>query len=297
MLQTDRGPTQLMVTQEWFASIITVPIDMESRIAPITPNGNPITEEAKEYVAASPTLEPHQRIQIYNQQYWWRLLNSMQEAFPLLTRLFGYSDFNQTIAIPYIKLYGPNHWSLTQIFNHVDEWVKNEYHKEDKELVFNATTIDLRYNQAFFMHEGPTLTIEEISHDSILETQLTLQPFVFLFELPSNLFAFRDEILKEKPEYWLDHDFPKLDKTRTFYFVLYRNRKKHVAWKEISFEEWTLLQLFSASSSIDDVCAFIETQEASFQNICAEKLTIWFQEWTTDGFLLKNSPYAKEGSA
>src|SRR4051812_44875922 len=102
-------PTQLKRMQEWFASIITRPVDEESRINPLSPEGVPMEQEACRYITPSATLLPAQRIQIYNQQYWWRLLSIMHELYPLVTRLFGHRDFNQTIAIPYLVKYPPSH--------------------------------------------------------------------------------------------------------------------------------------------------------------------------------------------
>jgi hypothetical protein len=65
--------------QQWFSSVITSPLD------------KPI-EGAERFVAPSPTLEPNERMRIYNQQYFWRLLNVLHKSYPFLTRLFGYTD-------------------------------------------------------------------------------------------------------------------------------------------------------------------------------------------------------------
>lgn len=100
-------PFKLKKTQLWFGSIIGRPIDEDSKMNPISPAGQPIEIEACDFIRPSPTLRPAQRIQIYNQQYWWRLLSSMHETFPLVTRLFGYHDFNKIIAIPYLVKFPP----------------------------------------------------------------------------------------------------------------------------------------------------------------------------------------------
>src|SRR4051794_31429096 len=93
-------PLQLKKELQWFASILARPIDQENQMNPISPSGLSMELEAAQHIAPSPTLRPSQRIQIYNQQYWWRLINVLHESNPMLVRLMGYLDFNRNIAIP-----------------------------------------------------------------------------------------------------------------------------------------------------------------------------------------------------
>src|ERR1700722_17761763 len=94
-------PSKLKNIQTWFAGVITQPIDSSSRINPKAPSGKFIKEEAPSYIRPSLKQESWERIQIYNQQYWWRLFTILHNDFPLLVRLFGYRDFNFKIAVPY----------------------------------------------------------------------------------------------------------------------------------------------------------------------------------------------------
>ncbi len=98
-------PPGLKSVQEWFGNVISSPLEDNNYIKTIAPSGYLIAEEAARYIIPTPNLRAHQRIQIYNQQYWWRLLKAMHESFPLVTRLFGYHAFNETIAIPYLYKY------------------------------------------------------------------------------------------------------------------------------------------------------------------------------------------------
>src|SRR5690606_39116743 len=122
--------------QYWFAEIISRPIDMDNKINPITPSGKPIEEEAAKYIIPSSTLTPGQRMEIYNQQFYWRLLDILHETFPLLARLFGYRDFNEKLGFPYISTHLPDHWSLNQLGKRLPRWIEQHYHYMDKELVY-----------------------------------------------------------------------------------------------------------------------------------------------------------------
>ena len=138
MKYDEHVPSLLKREQQWFGSIISRPIDVDSKMNPMSPSGIPMEVEAAEHITPSPTLRSAQRIQIYNQQYWWRLLNTLHDIFPLTTRLFGYQDFNRTIGMPYLTKYPPCHWSLTLIGERLERWVEEDYHAGDKELVKNS---------------------------------------------------------------------------------------------------------------------------------------------------------------
>lgn len=276
-------PQRLKTSQQWFAGIITQPIDENSQINPISPSGNPIEEEADQYIAPSPTLKSHERIQIYNQQYWWRLLNILQEAYPLLVRLFGYHDFNKTIGIPYLVKYYPNHWNLNFLGDRLPQWVEEEYLADDKPLIIESAYIDWAYNDSFTVKQlkpidAQTLP-EEGNIESLLDRKIYLQPYVNLFELGSNLFKFRTEFLKHDADYWLEHDFPPVDKDKTYYFVLYRARKNNIASKEISSGEFQLLERFKEGGTINSACQWLEQQEKTLYEKATKNLHLWFQNW------------------
>jgi hypothetical protein len=119
----------------------------------------------------------------------------------------------------------------------------------------------------------------------IFEKTLFLQPYVYLFNFEYDLFKYRFEFLKHDAEYWLNHDFPELDRSRNFYYVLYRNKKNEISYKEISLGEHFILSLFQKGASIDNICELLEDQEPTLYETAAENLQKWFQEWTARGWL------------
>ena len=205
-------PDKLKSIQQWFGNIIGRPIDDKSRMNPVSPSGQPMEIEAANYIAPSPTLRPAQRIELYNQQYWWRLLNTMQEGFPLVTRLFGFYEFNHVIAVPYLVKYPPRHWSLSFLGDRLSRWATEEYTADDKSLIINAIELDWAFNFSFIAPELPSLSQNELkdSSSTLLQTPLYTQPHLHLFALDCDLFPFRGEFLKQTPDYWVENDFPQL---------------------------------------------------------------------------------------
>jgi hypothetical protein len=277
-------PKLLKNTQEWFASIITRPINIQNEMMRISPSGKPMEIEALEHILPSPTLKPHQRIELYNQQYWWRLLNTLHEIFPFLTRLFGYTDFNAKIAFPYMVKYPSNHWSLNEIGSRLPQWILEEYHEPDQELCYRAALIDCAHNDSFFVPELPAV---DTDLETLFSTPLQLQPYLHLYQFPYDLFTFRKDLMEQEPEYWEENDFPELPKGKVYSFVLYRTKNLDMAWKEISSTEYALLGLFQKGGSIENGCEWLEGEPKEIQEEAEKGLQKWFQEWSLRKWLVK----------
>jgi hypothetical protein len=282
-------PSQVKKTLLWFGSIIGRPIDEDSRMNHISPSGELMEIEAADYIVPSPTLRPSQRIQIYNQQYWWRLLNHLHEIFPFLTRLLGYYEFNKNIGIPYLDKYPPQHWSLVHLGDRLVGWIEDEYVDHDKELIYHAAKIDIAYNDSFFVRQCPSLPHDMLANQEELEQmlgqKLYIQPHIHLFELPYHLFNFRNALLERAIENRVNHDFPQLIKDHSYYFIVYRNSKSDICWKEISHGEYHLLGLLQQGTTIDHACDWLEHQDTCLFDDATKHLHDWFQEWTARNWL------------
>lgn len=274
-------PLKLKKIQSWFGSIIGRPIDEDSRMNPISPTGKAMEEEACDYIAPSPTLRPAERIQLYNQQYWWRLLSTLHDIFPLVTRLFGHHDFNRTIAIPYLVKYPPNHWSLNFLGDRMYQWAQEEYLSSDRQLILDSILVDWAYNDSFCVKNYPPITLESVKGDpsSLLECKMKLQPHIHLFHLGYDLFEFRNEFLKKEPEYWVENDFPPLNKEQDFYFILFRNIKGNLVSKKISCAEYEVLNQLSKGKTISEVCDWLETQDSEMADEAYKNMQQWMKNW------------------
>lgn len=296
-LQYDKElPAALAQIQRWFASIITRPIDGDSKMMPISPSGIPMMSEASEYIAPSPFLKPHERMELYNQQYWWRLFSAMQEAFPLLARLFGLHDFNNAIAMPYLLENTPDHWSLFLLGHRLPGWLEESYHREDRELVLAAAQLDDAFCRGYLAVHVPMakdsyglVTDAAAYAQAMLEAPMHLQQHCTLFSWPWDLMAFRIAFLKQEPDHWVDNDFPSMDKAGPFCYILYRNRNDNMAWELLAAAEHKVLALFSANPSIALVCQALEScsDEALYAEISAN-LEKWIQKWLARGWLTKS---------
>lgn len=282
------APASLKSRQEWFASIITCPLDDEGRVCPIAPSGRLVAEEAGEYIVPSRTLKASDRIEIYSQQFWWRLLSCLQDGFPLLVRLFGYKDFNDTIAVPYLQKYLPDHWSLDFLGNRLAPFLKEKYIAEDKRLICDAAELDWAYNRSFSaahlqaLGRGGHYPID--SMEALMKEEILLQPHVFLFEWNYDLFNFRKQFIEHSPEYWLEHDFPEMRKGK-YLFAFWRNHQMSLVADKIDPCEYALLKRFERGESIDSSIDWLSQESHGTRDEAAENLHLWIQKWIRNEWL------------
>lgn len=252
--------------QKWFSEVIANPLRDDQSI-----QVEGIELSASKHIRPSPSLKPHERIEIYSQQYWWRLIKVMQEHYPLVASLFGLNGFNSELVIPYLKDNKPSTWNINLLGESFPDWLEKNYNENDKALVVGAAKVDWGYVASF-------LSADISYKDLSLQEELTLHPSVHLHKLPYDLFSFRREIIKQKPDYWLDNPFPTLHKGRSFYFVFYRNPKYELAWTEISEAEYTFLEMFRKSLSLNKLCSILDTHK--FSGEAAKNLSTWIHSWT-----------------
>lgn len=264
-----KAPPSLLDLQKWFSGILARPLRTSGEY------GLPIYEAStvdsiEQKITPSHRLSAAQRIGIYNQQYWFRLFLLMQECYPTVTRLFGIEDFNLLIVEPYLQKYPPDHWSLDLLGSKLPRWIEEEYREEDKALILSVAQTDEIYERLTLVRALPF-----VKDGNLWEKTLYLQPFVAVLELEADLFAFREEMLKQEPEYWIENDFPKIDGSRKQDFVVYRDSNE-IRSEKISPAQKIFLNAFQTGACIDEALSLIDSKmdDSKIRNwfqICAER--------------------------
>ena len=269
-------PKDLYDLQSWFGNIIREPIRRTGSFSLPLIDEDVMAEVAGK-IKQGPKPSAHQCIAIYNQQYRFRLLSILHEGFFLLTRLFGYKDFNERIAEPYLLRSPPAHWSLATLGADIPEWLEKEYHEKDRRLVLSSAKIDVAYERVFFAESRPFIHMEMQEMSTSL--LLFLQPSVLALKFGCDLFRYRDALLEHEVEYWAKHDFPELKWDRDHYFVLFRS-SDGILYEEISNPEYLLLSTFQKGATLEQACSRLEGKRE-----IEEKIGTWFQHWTNRGWL------------
>lgn len=261
-------PSRLAHIQRWFGSTITQ--DMQYDLV--------YEEQPSAYITSTDTLNADERMQLYHQSYWLRLLGALQEQFPFLSRLFGKHGFNAEIAIPYFVAHPPSHWSLHVLGKDVVSFLEKSYEASDKALVIKAAEIDWACQACFFAKSLPAIDLLKYAGDKaeeLLYKKLKIQPHVHILAAHGHFMHFREAFLQHDHDYWLNHDFPTLEK-KEMYFILYRAHHLNVVWETLEPGEFALLKLLQEGYTLDTALEQVEE---------SEEIPFWLQKWLLNNWL------------
>jgi Putative DNA-binding domain len=256
-------PSSLEEMQHWFASFITSPI-LESDAEQIPLFSADLISEIRKKIAPSPTLKGEERLGIYQQQYWWRLISVMQELFPTLVALLDYQKFNRLIAEPYLLSHIPQDWFISHIGLDLPEWLEGANIKNEWPLS-ELARLDIAYEQLIFAEILPFVDASRCENET-----LCLQPFVLLFEFNRDLFSFREQLLKERTI------LPLKKSRKKRYFVLYRFNERNL-YEEIDPIFFKLLLRFQKGAKLSEVIPLLE----KFPDVPSLFQTIASRGWLT----------------
>lgn len=268
-------PLSLKQLQEWFASRMASPLNEEEGIS--SSSKALIAEEASQFIAPTDQLTPYERLHIYHRQYWWRLLRHLQEHMPLLVRLLGYEAFNQKIGVPYFTRYPPNHWMLHYLGLRLPLWMRQEYRGINHHPLWEASRIDWAFKHSFFALRKTSLQLPSLitskSLERLLDKPLRLQPHVHLLALQRPWLPYREQLLEQEGDYWIQKGLPLLRKEKS-HVVIFRCTSYEVKWKSLTPSAFRFLSKFRKTCSIYQALEQMDKMDEA-----AHQLRDWLQTW------------------
>ena len=80
---------KLLELQRTMARAVMQPLTFSERMQRTAPNGQSMRVYASKFIKPNDRLTSFERLEIYNRQYWFRVLSSMVEDFPGAARGAG----------------------------------------------------------------------------------------------------------------------------------------------------------------------------------------------------------------
>ncbi len=188
---------RLRELQRWMASTIMRPLTADFRMP--TDGNDKLLGVIDSLIAPSPKLSSLQRLEIYNRQYWFRLLDSLREDFPALVRLVGDTVF-RGLAEDYLQRNPSRSFTLRNLGSRLSSWLQGLADQELREseswhaglryplqLLADVAALEWAYIEAFDSAEVPSLGGEDFGNGKL---DLRLQPFVRPVALAFNISSF-----------------------------------------------------------------------------------------------------------
>lgn len=281
-------PARLRSLQQWVQSVITHPGGVASGVneAPSCRAVHAPIDQLESVITRSKALTAEQRLAIYGDAYFGRLLECMQALFPIMCDLLGEEVFHQ-FAMEYLHKFPPTSYTLNDLANHFVHYLETTRPAGPADALWADFLIDLamlewKIDQVF---DGPgTENIDPLSGDELaaiepdawpncrLETAPCLHLFTAKFPINDFFTEIRNNPQAAPPP--PGESFTAL------------NRREYIVRRyTLSQPQFELLAALQRGETVGEAIA-AAAEFADDLDTFAANLRQWFYYWTTERFFL-----------
>lgn len=196
MNQSVIQPTKLKEIQRRMAAAVMQPLTRGYAMPKQRRDGTSNTTEANAIIRPNDRLTSFDRLEIYNRQYWFRLLSSFEEDFPGLEAILGRAKFDR-LTREYLADCPSESFTLRNLGARLPEWLARhpDYIEPHAELAHDMVRLEWAHIEAFDAEELPRLEPEQlamIDENSILQLQPYLRLLALRYPVDDLLLAVRN---------------------------------------------------------------------------------------------------------
>ncbi len=169
--------------QREMASAVMMPLTADEDMRATAPDGRAMTDVAASFIAPNTRLSAFERLEIYNRQYWYRVLGALAEDFPALRAVLGGKRF-EALSIAYLTEHPSRSFTLRNLGSKLVPWLAEnpKWTGRRQALAVDVARIEWAFVEAFDSAERTPLTLDQVATlDG--QSRLALQPHVQLLDL------------------------------------------------------------------------------------------------------------------
>lgn len=158
------GPMSLAELQREMAAAVMMPLTADEDMSLHAPDGRPMSAVAERFIAPNSRLTAFERLEIYNRQYWFRVLTALAEDFPALRVVVGARAFEK-LSIEYLTAHPSSSFSLRYLGSKLTEWLAGypQWAGRRHRLALDVAKIEWAFVEAFDNAERTPLTLDQIA--------------------------------------------------------------------------------------------------------------------------------------
>jgi hypothetical protein len=297
---------KLLELQRTMARAVMQPLTLSERMQRTAPNGQPMRAYAARFIKPNDRLTSFERLEIYNRQYWFRLLSSMVEDFPGLRAVLGASRF-EAMSKAYITDCPSRSFTLRNLGSRLESWLSKHPRWAGKKQALALDIVKLEWAEieAFDGKAEPPLRPEDLSAAGGPNLRLRLQPYIHLLCLRYPV----DDLLLEIKKNDDDNDFA----SNAFQERRKRKRVQTVAklkpaaialavhridcsvyFRRLEREEFALLDALRRGRTLQKAVDHAFRGSKILPDELAGLVQSWFHNWAALGWFCQ--PDAKSGA-
>jgi hypothetical protein len=174
----------LATLQRTMARAVMQPLTSDERMQKRAPDGKSMRAYASRFIKPNDRLTSFERLEIYNRQYWFRLLSSMVEDFPGLRAVLGDKRF-EAMSKAYLVDCPSRSFTLRNLGARLEDWLRKhpKWAGPKQALAVDIARLEWADIEAFDGKAEPPLRTEDLAAAAGAKLKLKLQPYLRLLDL------------------------------------------------------------------------------------------------------------------
>lgn len=286
------------IQREMF-DVVRTPLTPQENTRRRTVGGKSSAAIARAIIAPNDRLTALERIELYNRQYWWRLLSALMEDFVGLRAIVGQRAFER-LATAYLDECGSHSFTLRNLGSRLPEWLgrHRSYIRGVEREAIDMARLEWAEIDSYDAAEEPLLRPKDLAELGS-NPSLRLQPYVRLLELSSEA----DELLLSLRERLRDAPVTanavvkqmrrsrirrsRLPRSRKIFLVVHRQDCSNY-FKRVEPEAFALLREFQKGCTLSRALAKVRWG-ARPEEETAALVRRWFSNWSSLGWFVRDA--------
>jgi hypothetical protein len=289
---------KLLQLQRTMARAVMQPLTASERMQQKGPDGRRMRSYAAGFIKPNDRLTSFERLEIYNRQYWFRLLSAMTEDFPGVRSVLGEKRFD-AMCKAYLMDRPSRSFTLRNLGGKLQSWLRAhpKWAGTKQRLVLEIARLEWADIEAFDAAALPALRTEDLAAAGA-GLRLRLQPYVQLlsFQYPVDdlLLAVRKEdegrdfasnAFEERRKRKHVRAVAKL-KPGAIFLVVHRIDNS-VYFRRIAAEEFEVLSALRQGKTLEKAIQAVFRKNSISLTERAASVQQWFQNWATLGWFCR----------
>jgi hypothetical protein len=291
----------LATLQRTMARAVMQPLAGDEQMRSTAPDGSSMRAYASRFIKPNDRLTSLERLQIYNRQYWFRVLSSMVEDFSGLRAVLGDKRF-EAMSKAYLVDCPSQSFTLRNLGSRLEGWLRKHpnWARRKQALAIDIARLEWADIEAFDAQACPPLRPEDLRDAAAAgaKLKLKLQPYLRLLDLKYPV----DDLLLDVRREDEDTDFAsnafqerrkrkrvqavaKLRPSRIFLAI--HRMDDSVYFRRIEREEFLILQALRAGKSLGQAIAVALQKTSVPADKRSEFVQQCFQNWATLGWFCR----------
>lgn len=290
---------KLAALQRTMARAVMQPLTASERMQKTAPDGKSMRAYASRFIKPNDRLTSFERLEIYNRQYWFRILSGMIEDYPGLRAVLGDRRFD-AMARAYLTACPSRSFSLRNLGERLEKWLRAhpKWAGGKQRLAVDMARLEWAHIEAFDGKAEPALRPEDLGAGAGPNLRVKLQPYVQLLDLRYPVDDLLLEVKDDEDTGFASNAFDERRKRHkrvlavaklapAAIFLAVHRMDDSVYFRRIEREEFAILDALRRGKSLHGALdrAFRKSSIAAAER--PQKVQEWFHNWAALGWFCK----------